>query len=177
VYEVNENVVYPGHGVARISRILNKSIGGNQTEFFELKFLNKDMTILVPTDNIESVGIRKLSSNKRIKDIFEILMRPAKRLDHHEFSPSSWNKRYKLYQNKIRTGNLEDISKIYRDLQHMTHNKELSFGEKNLLTYTETLLAQEISIVKKLPEEEAIKELRSVFRSFCNCHIVPNIDI
>ena len=177
MYILNEKVVYPGHGVARISRIITKNIGQNVTEFFELRFINKDMTILVPTDHVESVGIRKLSSSEKIKDVFDILLTPAKKLESYEFSPSSWNKRYKLYQNKIRTGNLEDISKIYRDLQHMAYNKELSFGEKNLLTHTEALLAQEISIVKNLPEEEAIKELRSVFRNFRHCHVVPNIDI
>lgn len=161
MFVLDEKVVYPGHGVAKISRILEKSFAGNSTTFFELKFLNKDMTILVPIDNFELVGIRSLSSPENINDILRMLAEPVDTIST-ESSPTNWNKRNKEYQCKLRTGNLKDICKIYRDLKHISCFKELSFGEKNLLQQTEMLLAQEISLVKKIAEDNAIAELRAL---------------
>lgn len=161
MFVLDEKVVYPGHGVAKISRIFEKVISGVVTQFFELKFLNKDMTILVPIDNLEMVGVRHLSSPDCINDIFKTLAEPH-HIVHSESAPSNWNKRNKEYQGKLRTGNLYDICKIYKDLRHISVYKELSFGEKALLQQTEILLAQEISLVKKMGEDKAIEQLRLV---------------
>ena len=158
---VNEKVVYPGHGVAQINRIVEKQVAGARACFFELKFLNKDMTILVPTHNLSSVGIRRLSSNENITDIFKTLAQPSQKMSYD--AVTNWNKRNKDYQCKLRTGDLQEICKIYRDLKNMSMYKELSFGEKALLTQTETLLAQEISLVKNMDEDKAIEHLRSLF--------------
>ncbi len=158
---LNEKVVYPGHGVAQISRIVEKLVAGNHACFFELKFLNKDMTILVPTNNLSLVGIRRLSSTEYISDIFKMLTIPSQRISYDVVT--NWNKRNKDYQCKLRTGDLKEICKIYRDLKNMSVYKELSFGEKALLQQTEMLLAQEISLVKNINEEKAVQNLRSLF--------------
>ena len=157
----NEKVVYPGHGVAIISTVIEKKIAGRTLQFFELRFLNKDMTILVPTDNAIAVGIRPLSSVEYINDIFKVLSQPVI-TKHVDTVVSNWNKRNKEYQGKLRTGNLLEISAIYRDLRHIEVNKELSFGEKNLLQQTESLLIEEISIVKKIEVADAAKHLKEL---------------
>jgi CarD family transcriptional regulator len=157
----NEKVVYPGHGVAVINCVIEKKIAGRSLQFFELRFLNKDMTILVPTDNATAVGIRHLSSAEYIKDIFKLLAQPAmaKQLDA---AVSNWNKRNKEYQGKLRSGNLLELCAIYRDLRHIEVNKELSFGEKSLLQQTESLLIEEISIVTKIEVADAAKQLKEL---------------
>ena len=149
--------------------IIEKKIAGRILQFFELRFLNKDMTILVPTDNAIAVGIRPLSSTEYINDIFKVLAQPviAKQL---EAAVSNWNKRNKEYQGKLRTGNLLEISAIYRDLRHIEVNKELSFGEKNLLQQTESLLVEEISIVTKTEVTDATKRLKELV----GCKIRPS---
>lgn len=163
MFALNEKVVYPGHGVARICRIIEKKVGGTTTNFFELAFFNKDMTILIPIDSVTSTGIRKLSSVENISTMFEILSEPC--VKPLQDSPATnWNKRNKEYQCKIRTGNLQEICKIYRDLKHIATYKELSFGEKNLLDQTEVLLVEEISIVTHVSEEIAIERLRALFK-------------
>jgi CarD family transcriptional regulator len=162
-FVLNEKVVYPGHGVALIHRIVEKKISNSTVAFFELKFINKDMTILVPTINLAAVGIRKLSSYESISAIFELLARPAKKISH-ENTASNWNKRQKEYQGKLRTGNIQEIGEIYRDLNYIAAKKELSFGEKNLLQQTEMLLVEEISAVTKTNEEKTIENLRSLFK-------------
>lgn len=163
MFHVNDKVVYPGHGVARIIQIVEKLVAGKITTFFELQFLNKDMTVLVPTTNFDDIGIRPLSSTDKINDIFKLLGQPAKKIANYELTASNWNKRNKEYQNKLRSGNLHDISEIYRDLKYISQQKELSFGEKNLLNQTETLLAEEISIVQKVDSDQAVEHLRSMF--------------
>lgn len=162
MFSVNEKVVYPGHGVASVSRIVEKNVAGHKVLFYELTFLNKDMTILVPVDNLISAGIRKLSSEQKIHDIFNMLAQPAKK-DIHELTSNNWNKRNKEYQFKLRTGSLDEIGNVYRDLRYISMQKELSFGEKALLQQTENLLAQEISLVTHMNEDKTIECLRSFF--------------
>jgi CarD family transcriptional regulator len=158
---VKEKVVYPGHGVAQINEIIEKLVAGNKVRFFKLEFLNKDMTILVPTENLTSVGIRRLSSTQHISAIFKTLAQPSQKISSE--AVTNWNKRNKDYQCKLRTGDLQEICKIYRDLKNMSVYKELSFGEKALLQQTETLLAQEISLVRNVDKEKAVEHLRSLF--------------
>ena len=162
MFSLDEKVVYPGHGVAQISRIIEKKVGGSKATFFELQFLNKDMTVLVPTHNLESVGLRRLCSLKKIDSILKDLAEPSQRV-LQELVNSNWNKRNKDYQCKLRTGELQELCTIYRDLKYIAAEKELSFGEKNLLQQTEGLLAQEISLVKKVDHDKAIQDLRSLF--------------
>ena len=161
MFVLGEKVVYAGHGVAKISRVVEKKVGGSTASFFELKFINKDMTILVPMQNLSLVGVRRLSSRESINDIFKILSQPAEYVPN-ELATSNWNKRNKEYQCRLRTGNLSEICKIYRDLKHMSGQKELSFGEKNLLSQTEALLVEEIAIVENIVEEKAMEQLRSL---------------
>lgn len=120
------------------------------------------MTILVPTHNIAAIGIRSLSTSTKIDGIFKILAQPALRITSSELT-TNWSKRNKEYQNKIRTGSLEEISQIYRDLKCIELHKELSFGEKSLLRQTETILAEEIALVKEFAEEKALEHIRSFF--------------
>lgn len=162
MFSVHDKVVYPGHGVAQIQRIVEKNVSGLTIAFYELTFLHKDVTVLVPTNNAVMVGIRPLSSQDSIKDIFQILSRPTQRAPQHEFTTSNWNKRNKEYQLKLRTGSLKELSEIYRDLRFIETQKELSFGEKNLLHQTESLLVEEISLVQKSEHEKTAAQLRAL---------------
>jgi CarD family transcriptional regulator len=156
-----EKVVYPGHGVAVINCVIEKKIAGRILHFFELRFLNKDMTILVPTENAVEVGIRPLSSSEHINAIFKELSQPAI-IKNSEAAVSNWNKRNKEYQGKLRSGNLLEIGAIYRDLRHIENYKELSFGEKNLLQQTEALLVEEIALVNNVEKFSATEYLRGI---------------
>lgn len=160
MFVLGEKVVYAGHGVAKISRVIEKQVGGSVAHFFELRFLNKDMTILIPTNNVAAVGVRRLSSPENIDDIFKLLSQPAEP-SHHELTTSNWNKRNKEYQFRLRTGKLTEIGKIYRDLRYISVQKELSFGEKGLLNQTEALLIEEIAVVGNIGAEKAAEQLRA----------------
>ncbi len=160
MFSIGQKVVYPGHGVAEISRVVSRVLGGATTDFFELKFLSKDMTILVPMRNAIAVGVRPLSSLSGIEDILAMLQQ-ADESAYNDATIVNWNKRNKEYQGKIRTGDLREICEIYRDLKYIENFKELSFGEKNLLSQAEALLVEEIALVNNIQEENAIEKVRS----------------
>jgi CarD family transcriptional regulator len=167
MFNRNENVVYPGHGVAIIEDIIEKSVGGSNINFFKLTFLYKDMTILVPIYNAGSIGIRK-PNTKEIVDavINELYKAPEKKFESIDFTPSGWNRRNKDYQMRIQSGSLLEIAKIYRDLMHVAQYKELSFGERSLLQSTEELIVQELQVVLNQGKELVIQLLRRPFKQF-----------
>lgn len=160
MFSLNERVVYPGHGVAKVNRIVEKKVGGCIKKFFELIFLNKEMTVLIPTDNIPAEGIRRISSNENINSIFKLLSEPAQK-GSVDASLNNWSKKNKEYRRKLQSGNLVEIGEIYRDLKYISATKVLSYGEKDLLQKSESLLAQEISIVRKMDEEKTVELLRT----------------
>jgi CarD family transcriptional regulator len=166
MFSLNEKIVYPGYGVARISRILVKKVGTDNTNFFELTFLSKPVTILVPVANALMVGIRRLGTRESIdsllKNFSQLVVPPV---SHNiDASTVNWNKRNKEYQGKMRTGDLQEICEIYRDLKIIEHTKGLSFGEKTLLTQTEALLIEEIGIVYNIDKTGAMKQLCELTR-------------
>ena len=161
MFLLNEKVIYPGYGVAIINRLVERSVLDKITNFFELKFYSKDMTVLIPEERLESIGIRKLSTLKELAHMFDHLAM----FDVHdivtEHNASTWNKRNKEYQCKLRGGQLLQICAIYKELQLIGLDKELSFGERNLFNQIEFLLIEEISAVK---QNEAIEDIRSKLR-------------
>ena len=162
MFLVNEKVVYPGYGVAFISKLVKRLISGKQTSFYELKFFNKDMAVLVPEDRLEAVGIRRLSSQQDLESMFQVLSEPIARTEH-EVGLNNWNRRNKKYQLNLRSGDLIKICQIYKDLQVISQTKELSFGERNLKSKIEQLLIEEISVVKNIDREKALKFLQKTF--------------
>lgn len=171
MFSLNEKIVYAGHGVARVTRIIEKKIVGQTSKFYELSFLSKDVKVLVPINSTKSVGIRSLSSREHIDKVFEELSKPTIKNNCSEFNVSNWNKRNKEYQNKLRSGSLIDLAQIYKDLKFISTNKELSFGEKNLLSQAEALLVEEISLIRHNKQEETVEHIRSLF----NLAVKPDI--
>jgi len=166
-----EKVVYPGHGVAKIQRIITKNVGGSDASFYELTFLNKEMTVLVPVDSSSSVGLRALSSHEHVIGVLSLLGKELDTAMSLEFIPANWSKRNKEYQNKLKRGDLQELCEIYRELHIISTHKELSFGEKTLLSQIESLLVEEISLVEKIGEEKMIEQLRSLCSSLCEKRI------
>ncbi|MCL4360980.1 CarD family transcriptional regulator [Candidatus Dependentiae bacterium] len=167
MFSKDEKVVYPGHGVAKINRIIEKEFGGHKETYYELTFINKGAMIMVPTKNAHTVGIRPLSSKDIVEEALKVLTEPAKRVPNHEFTASNWNKRNKEYLSKLRNGTLKGLSEIYRDLRQISKQKELSFGEKNLLAQAEILLVEEISLVQQLDQDKAMDNIRKLSHTMC----------
>lgn len=167
MFNLKDRVVYPGHGVAVIEEIIEKKLGEQTIRFFRLNFLYKEMTILLPLHNMQSCGVRYLCDKNLIKKVFDFLYQePEKSLKYLDFTPSGWNRRNKEYQLKIQSGNLLDVTYVYRDLMCVAQQKDLSFGERKLLTMAESLLAQEILIVTNQPISSVLDQLHAPFKQF-----------
>jgi len=163
MFSLKEKVVYPGHGVARVERIIEKNIGGCSMKFYELTILSTSMTVSIPIHTIDETGIRELSSCDNIEELFKHLEKPMAKKGK-EVVPANWSKKNKAYQCSIRSGDLEEVCRIYRELTNIATQKELSFGEKNLLCKTENLLVEEISMATATTEDSARDRLRTSMR-------------
>lgn len=175
MFQIDDTVVYPGHGVATVQEVIERVVAGSTIVFLKLSFMFKDMTILVPTYNVDSIGIRFPNTEKELEIILqELAKKPERKLESIDFTPSGWNKRNKDYQLKIQGGKLVDIIKIYRDFMHISHMKELSFGERTLLQSIEDLIVQELQIIKNLDRDVVLQYLRNPFKEFFfqdNCFV------
>ncbi len=160
MFNPHDIIVYPGYGVARINREVEKIISGSIIKLYELQFMNKDVTILVPVGGMFSVGIRQPSTKEEILALFEIFCIQLTPDSIAELSLSSWNRRSKEYQNKIRTGSVQELAVIYRDLKTIERYKSLSFGEKAVMHQVEALISEECAVVERRSAEEVAKEIR-----------------
>jgi CarD family transcriptional regulator len=163
MFSRNEKVVYPGYGIAIIQDILQKNIAGKESTFFQLNFMHKEMTVLVPVEKISIVGLRSLCSKDYADSVLQKLSEPflIKQRDP-QLQQITWSRRQRDYQEKIQSGSLVSICQIYRELKEVETRKELSFGEKTILLQAEDLLAEEISFVlniKYVAVKEKIREL------------------
>lgn len=147
-FKIGDNAVYPSHGVGIIKRIEEKKISGQCKSFYVLKIIENGMTIMVPTDNTVGVGLRSVINDKDIEDIYSILRDRNVKIDR-----TTWNRRYREYTDKIKTGSVKEIAEVLRNLFLLKHSKDLSFGEKKMFNVAKNLLVKEISIARKEQEE------------------------
>jgi CarD family transcriptional regulator len=164
-FRVNDMVVYPGHGVGKVTALLTKSIGGSEHKFFEIHIAEAceraaevGMKILVPVFQAESVGLRKVVDKKAVEKVFLILKDRKAKID-----TQTWNRRFREYSQKIKTGSVFEIAEVLRDLSVLSFDKELSFGEKRMLDTAETLLVSELAIAKARSQDKIQGEIRALF--------------
>ncbi len=160
LFSVGDLAVYPAHGVGKIESIEFKSIGGHQQTFYIMRILENDMVIMIPTTNVDSVGLRDVIREKEVLDVYAILGEKDIPQDNQ-----TWNRRYRDYMEKIKTGSLFEVAGVFRDLYLLKSTKDLSFGERKLLDTAQTLLLKELSIAKSTTEEAILSEIESLLVS------------
>lgn len=158
-FQVGDLAVYPAHGVGRIEAIESRVINGEKHDFYIMKVLENSMVIMIPTCNVDSVGLRDVISDKEIPKIYDIMT--AER--ETPADTQTWNRRYREYMDKIKTGSLYDVAEVFRDLYLLRLNKDLSFGERKLFDTATTLLLRELSTAKNSDEETIMAEIESLF--------------
>ncbi|OQY13250.1 MAG: CarD family transcriptional regulator [Desulfobacteraceae bacterium 4572_187] len=159
VFQIGDLAVYPAHGVGMIEAIESKVINGEEHDFYIMKVLENNMVIMIPTWNVESVGLREVINETEIPKIYEVLeTRKENPMDNQ-----TWNRRYRDYMDKIKTGSLYDVAEVYRDLSILKFTKDLSFGERKLFDTAQVLLVRELSTAKNIDEEAIMSEIQSFF--------------
>ena len=158
MFKVGQSAVYPAHGIAVIKRIDEREIGGKKKSFYVLQVLENQMTIMVPTDNAAAVGLRTIITDDEVSKVYKILKMRDVKIDQ-----TTWNRRYRDYMEKIKTGSIYEISEVLRDLFLLRHSKDLSFGERKMLDQAKALIVKEISIAKRMQESIIEQEIQQIF--------------
>ncbi len=160
MFKVGDNAVYPSYGVAIVKRIEERDVAGNKKSFYVLQLVENQMTIMVPTETADMVGLREIISDEEVKDVYKILKKRNIKIDQ-----TTWNRRYREYMEKIKTGSVFEIAEVLRNLFLLRHTKDLSFGERKMLDQAKQLLVREISIAKSTKEEVVEQEIQTIFTS------------
>lgn len=159
IFRIGDLAVYPAHGVGRIESIETKSIGGKKQDFYIMRILDNEMKIMIPILNAQAVGLRGLIGMGDIPRVYNIL-----KTREISVNGGTWNRRYREYMEKIKTGSIYELAEVLRDLTVLKVDKELSFGERKMLDTARTLLLKELSIVQKVSEEDIEKEILEVLK-------------
>jgi CarD family transcriptional regulator len=159
VFAVGDLAVYPAHGVGRIEAIESKVVNGESHDFYIMKILENGMVIMIPTWNVEQVGLRDIIDVKDIPKVFDV-MRDNKA---GAGEIQTWNRRYREYMDKIKTGSLYDVAEVFRDLYLLKMTKDLSFGERKLFDTAHVLLVKELSTAKETDEASIVEEIETFF--------------
>jgi CarD family transcriptional regulator len=158
VFSAGDMAVYPAHGVGRIKAIETQNIGGVDQAFYVMKILDNDMTIMIPTTNSDNVGLRAIISRKEVDKVIEILKERDIKI-----SSQTWNRRYRDYMEKIKTGSVFEVAVVLRDLFILRVDKELSYGERKMMETAKSLLIKELSLAQDLAEEKIEQQIEELF--------------
>ncbi len=157
-FKVGDNAVYPGHGVGEVMAVETKEIMGSEHSFYSIRIIESGMKIMVPTNNAESVGLRPIISKKEAAKVLDILTETNVKIDNQ-----TWNRRYREYMEKIKTGSVYEIAEVLRDLFVLKVDKELSFGERKMLDTARALLLKELSLATSKAELEKQDKVAAIF--------------
>jgi CarD family transcriptional regulator len=153
-FAIGDKAVYPSQGVAEVLGIEQKEIFGNIQRFYVLRVLESENRILVPIDKSEQVGLRRIADKEEIGEVMQILKERDVHLDRQ-----TWNRRYRGFMEKIRSGSLFEVAEVFRDLYRLKVMKPLSFGERRMLDTARGLIVQEISVAQAEDEAQVEQQL------------------
>jgi CarD family transcriptional regulator len=154
MFKVGDLAVYPAHGVGRIECVESKEIGGKKQDFYIMRMMENDMKIMIPIQNAEAVGLRQLIADAEIPKVYSILQTRKISVDG-----ATWNRRYREYMEKIKTGSIYELAEVLRDLCLLKVDKDLSFGERKMLDTARNLLVREISIAQGVSEDKVEQDI------------------
>lgn len=155
-FNVGETVVYPHHGAALIEDITTRTIRGEDKVYLHLRVAQGDLTIQVPAENVDLVGVRDVVGEEGLAVVFDVLRAP------YTEEPTNWSRRYKANVEKIASGDIIKVSEVVRDLSRRDTDRGLSAGEKRMLAKARQILSSELALAKDISEEDAERMLDDV---------------
>ena len=158
-FTVGETVVYPHHGAALIEAIETRTIRGEAKLYLVLKVAQGDLTVRVPAENVDLVGVRDVIGKEGLDKVFEVLRAPFTE------EPTNWSRRYKANLEKLASGDVIKVSEVVRDLWRRDQDRGLSAGEKRMLAKARQILISELALAEKTDEEKASSVLDEVLAS------------
>jgi CarD family transcriptional regulator len=152
-YQIGDSVVYPHHGAGKVLKKEKRVMFGEEREYLTIKILHNDMTVMVPCENAGKAGLRRIIDDEAVKKVLAVLA------DDISEMPKNWNRRFKHNRDKIKTGDIYELTEVVRNLAIREHEKGLSTGEKQMFTRAKKILASELMYALEMEEDEAEQHL------------------
>jgi len=156
LFEVGDKVVYPHHGAGTVVKKEKREILGQTREYLTIQILHNDMTVNVPVENAEQVGLRTVIDEDLVNTVVKALTAGESEM------PKNWNRRFKHNRDKIKTGDIYELAEVVRNLAIREAEKGLSTGEKQMYTRAKKILASELMYALEMEEDESEDHLDSL---------------
>lgn len=155
-FKVGDKVVYPHHGAAIIQRKEKRKFEGSETDYFVLRLAYGDLTLMVPVDRTDEIGLREIINDEEVEEVFAVLRKKDARM------PTNWSRRYKNHVEKLKSGDIYQVAEVVRNLSLRENDKGLSAGEKRMLARARQILVSELTFALGVDEEAAEATLDQV---------------
>jgi CarD family transcriptional regulator len=156
LFDVGDKVVYPHHGAGTVIKKEKREVLGQTREYLTIQILHNDMTVNVPTESAEKVGLRGVIEEDLVTTVVKALTAGESEM------PKNWNRRFKHNRDKMKTGDIFELAEVVKNLSLRDHEKGLSTGEKQMFVKAKKILASELMYAKGVDEEEAAEWLDGV---------------
>jgi CarD family transcriptional regulator len=158
-FTVGDTVVYPHHGAATIEAIEKRTIKGVEKDYLVLRVAQGDLTVRVPSENVDLVGVRDVVNQEGLDRVFDVLRQP------YTEEPTNWSRRYKANLEKLASGDVIKVAEVVRDLWRRERERGLSAGEKRMLAKARQILVSELALAENTNEDKAEAILDEVLAS------------
>jgi CarD family transcriptional regulator len=152
-FDVGDKVVYPHHGAATIERREFNEFLGEEKEYLVLKLAFDQLTLKVPVEKVDEVGLREVINDEEVEEVFAVLRKKEARM------PTNWSRRFKNHVEKLKSGDIYQVAEVVRNLSIRDKDKGLSAGEKRMLVKARLILVSELTFALNVTQEEAEKKL------------------
>jgi CarD family transcriptional regulator len=156
LFDVGDKVVYPHHGAGVVVKKEKRDVLGQTREYLTIQILHNDMTVNVPVENAEQVGLRTVIDEDLVNTVVKALTAGESEM------PKNWNRRFKHNRDKMKTGDIFELAEVVKNLNLRDHEKGLSTGEKQMFVKAKKILASELMYAKAVDEDEAAEWLDGV---------------
>ena len=147
-FKIGDKVVYPNHGLGVIEQIEKRATGDRMEEFLTLRIVANDSTVMVPRSNTANVGLRRVVTKKEVEEVFEVLK------DTKITLYDDWKGRFQENSDKMRTGSITEVARVFKSLSHLALQKNLSYRERRMLDKAKYLIVSEIAEVERMPVDQ-----------------------
>jgi CarD family transcriptional regulator len=158
-FTVGDTVVYPHHGAATIEAIEKRTVKGVERDYLVLRVAQGDLTVRVPSENVDLVGVRDVVNQEGLDRVFDVLRQP------YTEEPTNWSRRYKANLEKLASGDVIKVAEVVRDLWRRERERGLSAGEKRMLAKARQILVSELALAENPNEDKAEAILDEVLAS------------
>ncbi len=159
MFELGDKVVYPHHGAGTVVQKELKNVLGEDREYLTIRILHNDMTVMVPSDNVDKAGLRKVIGEDTVEEVLGVIKGGGTNM------PKNWNRRFKHNRDKMKTGDIFELAEVVRNLSIRDGDKGLSTGEKQMFGKAKKILASELMYAKDMDEDKADEYLDELLAS------------